>query len=388
MKHFIGYLALTLAPLLVIPVAGCGGRDSAALVARGTARLEAGDYAAAARAFKRASRLIHDSAPLSYNLGTACFHLDNLDAAEEAFEAARRIDPGHLAAAEMLARTWSRQGRHAEAIDLLLPLSDTAPREARPRLLNALALVEQRTNRIDLAVLHLIQATRLAPRYAPSYYNLGSLLADAYQLYAEATDPFELFTRLADDDDPRLERAREKLLQLKAAAPGGGGASHDRPARPAAAVQQAIREGDQHYKARKWGPAEAAFARALTADPLNFDAALRLGHARLGGGNPAAAVKAYQRAGELAPSQVEPVYLQALAAYTAGNLDQAAQILTSLAIPRWPAHAPHYQLMAYVRAAQRRIDEAMIYGRYYLELMPGTDRGLDPFRAWLDALGN
>ena len=246
MKHFIGYLALTLAPLLVIPVAGCGGRDRAALVARGTARLEAGDYAAAARAFKRASRLIHDSAPLSYNLGTACFHLDNLDAAEEAFEAARRIDPGHLAAAEMLARTWSRQGRHAEAIGLLLPLSSGAAHEDRPRLLNALALVEQRTNRIDLAVLHLIQATRLAPRYAPSYYNLGSLLADAYQLYAEATDPFELFTRLADDDDPRLERAREKLLQLKAAAPGGAGASHDRPARPAAAVQQAIREGDQH----------------------------------------------------------------------------------------------------------------------------------------------
>mgnify|MGYP000852045986 FL=1 len=60
----------------------------------------------------------------------------------------------------------------------------------------------------------------------------------------------------------------------------------------------------------------------------------------------------------------------------------------TLAIPRWPAHAPHYQLMAYVRAAQRRIDEAMIYGRYYLELMPGTDRGLDPFRAWLDALAN
>lgn len=388
MKHLIGYLALILAPLLLVPIAGCGGRDPSALVARGTARLEAGDYAAAARAFKRASRRIHDSAPLYYNLGTACFHLDNLDAAAAAFEAARRIDPGHLAAAELLARTWSRQDRHGEAIDLLRPLSATAPREDRPRILNALALVEQRTNRIDLACLHLIQAARLAPRYAPTYYNLGSILADAYQLHAEATDQFELFTRLAPDDDPRLDRARARLLQLKAAAPGGAVTAHDQPSRSAAAVQQAIREGDQHYRTRKWAQAEAAFTRALTADPLSFDAALRLGHARLGGGNPAAAVKAYQRAGELAPGRVEPVYLQALAAYTAGNPDQAAQVLTSLAIPRWPAHAPHYQLMAYVRAAQHRVVEAVIYGRYYLELTPDTGSGTAPFRAWLDSLDN
>jgi hypothetical protein len=42
--------------------------------------------------------------------------------------------------------------------------------------------------------------------------------------------------------------------------------------------------------------------------------------------------------------------------------------------------------MAYVRTAQKRIPEAVIYGQHYLDVVPAQTAGVEAFRAWLRAL--
>ena len=326
--------------LLLLP--GCG-RDSRIAVEKGRARLEAGDYPAAARALSRATRRIRDSAPLYYNLGTAYHHMGRYDAAVSAFEAALRIDPHHRASGEHLGLTLVNLKDFEAAAARLGALLPGAEKGDRPRLLNALANAEKGAGRADLACLRYIQAERAAPGYAPTYYNLGCLYQDTLQLFSEATDQFEIYIRRA----------------------------------PA----------DAHYAARQWARAEAAYARALAADYQSYDAAIRLGYARAGAGSFADAAKAFQRAGELAPGKIEPVYLQAHAAYCGRQYELAGQLLATLAIPRWPSHAASFQLMAYVRAAQKRFPEALIYGQHYLDIVTGQTPEVEKFRAWLRKLG-
>ncbi len=372
--------------LLLLP--GCGW-DSRTAVEKGRARLEAGDYPAAARAFARATRRIRDSAPLYYNLGTAYHHMGRYDAAVSAFEAALRIDPHHRASGEHLGLTLVSLKDYDTAAARLGALLPGAEKGDRPRLLNALANAEKGAGRVDLACLRYIQAERAAPGYAPTYYNLGCLYQDTFQLFAEATDQFEIYIRRAPAEDPHAAGARERLRRLRAsgvppqAAPDRGAGAR----RNSSAAQQAIREGDTHYAARQWARAEAAYAKALAADYQSYDAAIRLGYARTGAGSYADAGKAFQRAGELAPGKIEPVYLQAHAAYSGRQYELAGQLLTTLAIPRWPAYAASFQLMAYVRAAQKRLPEALVYGQHYLDIVPGQTPGVELFRAWLRNLG-
>ena len=373
--------------LLLLLLTGCG-RNGRPAVEKGRACLEAGDYPGAARALSRATRRIHDSAPLYYNLGTAYHQMGRYDAAVSAFEAALRIDPGHRASDEHLALTLIRLAAYDKAVDRLRALLPRAEKGDRPRLLNALANAEKGAGHPDLACLRYLQAARAGAGYAPTYYNLGCLYQDTYQLLAEAIDPFELYLRLAPAEDPHAAGARERLRRLKASGvqPTGAAVRNEGGRRNSAAALQAIREGDAQYAARQWARAETAYAKALTADYQSYDAAIRLGYARTGAGNFADAIKAYQRAGEIAPGKIEPIYLQAHAAYSRRGYAQAEQLLTTLAIPRWPSYAASYQLMAYVRAAQKRLPEALIYGQHYLDLVPGPTPGAGPFRTWLRTL--
>ena len=374
--------------LILIAAAGCGFRDSAALVEKGLARLEAGDPAAAARALARASRRINDSAPLYYNLGTAYYHLGKTDAAVSSLQAALRIDPAHQNAHELLAMAHIRMHQHALAATNLAALLPSVAPDTRPRVLNTLAMAERGAGRTDLACLRLLQAERLAPRYAPSYYNLGKIYQADYQLYAEATDQLEIYTRLAPEGDPHVDQAREALRRLKASSGAAAAGTQGRGnlSRNSDAAIRAIRDGDAHYRAKRWTLAEAAYTRALNADPLSYEAAIRLGHARSANGHFAEAVKAFQRAGEIAPGQRAPIDFQVRTAYSARNYEQAANLLTMLAIPKWPAHPDNYQIMAYIRFAQQRPAEARIYGEHYLAIASPRAPEFAPFRDWLSRL--
>ena len=388
MKRFLNLVTPALLFCPVLFLTGCGSRNTAVNVERGVIRLEAGDYAAAARAFSRATRQIQDSAPLFYNLGTAYFQMNRYDAAVSACEAALRIDADFTDASELLAQIYIRQQNFEGAIRQLRPLLRQIANEARPRILNTLALAERGAGSPDLACLHLNQAMGLNPRYEPTYYNLGELLFTAFQLYPEAIDQFEMYVRRAPAEEPHVAKAHELLRKLKASgATAREAAAADRqPPRNAAQALRLIAEGDTLYKGRQWTRAESAYTQALAADPTSYEAAIRLGSARTAAGNATEAIKAYQRAGEIAPTRFEPVYLQAYAAYSGRLLDQAEHVLTTLAMPRWPTQTATYELMAYIRAAQKRNEEARIYGEHYLTLAPTSAPGIPQFRTWLDTL--
>lgn len=386
MKRFLIYFRTVCLSALFLPLAGCWRRDPSALLETGDARLAAKDYAAAARYYASATRHVTDSVPLYYNLGTAYYHAGNFDAAVTAFEAALRIDPVFPPAQEFLAASFCKLQSFDKAEAILTRLAASALRSDQPRLLNALAIVRRGLGQPDLANLHLNRAMRLDPRYAPTYYNLGNLLRDSFKLYTEAVDHYELYLRLAPEGEPHVEEARDKLRRTRALGAGGIVAAAGRASIPAGPVLRALNEGDAHYQSRRWSQAAAAYERALAADLTCYDAAIRLGYARQADGKLPAAIKAFARAGEILPAKPLPLYLQAYAAYSMNDMERAAQLLTSIGMPRWPNHAANYELMAYIRASQKRYPEALLYAGTYTELAPTATTGLDRFRVWMDKI--
>lgn len=387
MKPITTFLLPLAGGLLLLVAPGCGRRAVEDLLDEGAERLRARDCKAAAHAFRQASRRIADSAPLYYNLGVACFGMGDLAGAEQAFTAALDLAPDDAPALEHLAHVHLQRQSWQEARTLFeRALARAAPAD-RPRLLNGLALAERGLGRDDIACLRLLQARRADFRHPPTLYNLGSLYRDKYQLLEEAIDLFELYLRVAPADDPHVDKARDAIRRLKTmVASRVAGDAARVPRRDIAAAARACREAETHLAARQWARAEAAYARALAADPLHYEAAIGLGRARSASGQWREAVKAYQRAAEIAPDKVEPLHMQAREAYLGGDLALAAQLLTTQVIPRWPDYAPAFQLMALVRHGQKLPAEARLYGEHYLELTPGQSPQREAFARWLETL--
>lgn len=384
-------LHLPIAPLLcglaLLLFSGCGRRAGADHYEQGLAHLQAGNCKAAVRCLKRACGRITDSAPLYYNLGTAYFGLGNMEGAAEAFAAALKIAPDDPLAQEHLAQVHLQRQSWEPARDLLTQALPRAAKADLPRLLNALSLAEQNLGRIDIACLRLLQAQRADRRHAPTLYNLASLYRDRFQLYEEAADLFELYLRLAPPADAHVAKARDAIRRLKASNTRGADAATRPPprARDAAAALRAFQEGETQRAARRWDRAAAAYGRALAADPAHYAAAFNLGCVLSAAGLPDEAIKAFQRAGEIEPAKVDPLYWQALEAYKGRNYALAAQLLANHAIPRWPNHAPSFELMALVRYAQGRSAEARLHGEESLALTPARARR-ESFAAWVRSL--
>lgn len=374
-------MAVLLSGLLVL-AGGCGGRSGSRLYRQGLAQLRGGDAAAAARTLKRASARLVDSAPLYYHLGAAYYRLENLDGAREAFAAALELDPTDTLSQEYLGQIHLQRHEWAQARERFAQAAAARTGPEAARAFTAAAVAEQGDGRLDVACLRLIQALRADPRYAPAHYNLASLCRDKFQLYGEAIDRFELFTRLVPAGDAHIAKARASMERLRALE---GGAARPPVRRDPAAAARAFQEGETLRAAHQWSRADVAYNRALAADPLHVEAAYAMGLTASSRGDPRQAGKAFQRAAELAPGRIDPLYQQARVAYDSRNYALAAQVVAEQILPRWHTHAPSIELLALARNAQRRFAEARLFGEYYLELTPGGPRRLQ-FAAWVDSL--
>ncbi len=380
-------IRLTLSLGLGLFLSGCSGRSGADLQQQGTRQLQNGNHRAAARNLRRASSRIGNSASLYYNLGTAYYHLGKLDGAAEAFQSALEIDPDDAKACEFLGCVYLERQDWPAARNFLQQALALASPDDMPRLLNSLFLAEKGEDRTDLGLLRLLRARRLNWRHAPTLYNLASLYRDAYQMYEESLDLFEMYLRLAPDADPHRDKARESIKRLKTAIPDAGEARRnlsDNRRTPAAAMS-AFRAGEAHRQAQRWDRAATEYAAALERYPRFYEAAFNRGYVLSADGKWREAIKAYQRAGEIEPQRVDPLYMQAREAYTGQDYDEAARLLAWHAIPRWPNHAPNFELMAYVCHALGKYDDARAYGEHYVVLSPASAER-QRFSEWLNAL--
>ena len=370
-----------LSPFLAL-VYGCGNGEKAA--EKGEAALREGKYASAAKSLDIAARKTQPTSHLYYNLGSAKALSGDHAGAIRAFESAESIDLTNLDAVEFRAKVLADSGDLAAAHELLDRIVDEADDLAvRVRILNAMAIVEHRLHRDDLACIRLAQIIRMDPEYAPAYYNFAHFLEEAYQLHAAALANIVKFDETAEADNPMRGKAAEFRTLVEAAdklAPV--------PARhkSTADALKLINQGTDAYARSKWTLAEETFAKALDADPESYEAASYLAATRYAARHYDAAAEAYAKAAELAPAQFDPVFMQGHIAYSLGNAARAIQILTGVAIPRWPDNPKSYEIATYALATERRYYEARVYGAIYIELSKAAGSNVSAFEKWFDSL--
>lgn len=362
---------------------GCSGWLSKRAVERGTAAMKRGDYAVAVKQFEKASKTITDSPDLYFNLGQSYLRLaqPNLDAALRNFETALSLKSSDTDCMLCIGEILLKRQRWDEAAAMYERAGQGQP---DARILTSLAQAANGAGRTDAARIYLIRALRIDRTYAPALYDLGCLYRDVYMLPAEAIEQFEVFLRTADPQDPRVPRAREKILQLRQVVGRQAlqltpGAKRD----PAAALKL-VAEGDKQRTAKLLAKAEKAYRDALAADPLCQDAAFNLALLCKAKNNQAEAMKLLLRAAGMEPMRQATLLEAAQTAIALKDYPTASRMLDRV-IANSPTFAPAYASMAVVRQYQGQKAAARVYAEQFVRLAPpGPDR--DRYEAWAKTL--
>jgi len=380
MKHTC--VALSIGPLLLVLLSGCGALSPRRAVRDGEAALKDHHYEMAIRHFNRAARRLPNDAMLHYNLATAHFHLGSFVPAEAALDQVLELDPNNLDAVELQGHIALHRGDWAKARERFTRCLDADP-TARARLLTALANVARGETRHDLARVLLLRALMADWRYAPAHYNLALLYRDHFNLVDEAIDELEIFRRTANSQDPKLAKALtvlEALRQIQQTrAPRQPVGRRDTEKAAARA-----RDGDRAAAVRNWPQAEKAYREALAADPQSFSAALGLGNALAGRGERRSALHAFSQAAVLNPGCADAFYQGALVALELKDLPEAARLLHAAAA-KWPGRSGFFALLITLRSAEGNLAGARAYGEHYLLIAPpGEQRAR--YERWLSAI--
>ena len=386
MKHFIHHLsqlgiaaAVAAAVCPVILTIGCS--RPAENLSQGLDALRSGDAKTAIRKLDRAAKKLAPSSALQYNRGAALYALGRFDEAEEAFRASLAIEPDEPQTMAYLGHTLLAKSKWDDARKVFRDALESA--DDQSDLLAAMSLADNGGGRPDIARLRLLQILLNDPRSAVAYYNLAKLYEGPLNMPTDACLHYEIFLGCAPADSPYREAAGAAIERLKAA-----GAEPSAQSRPDATLHRDLARARTEFdaaekasKARKFTEAVAAYSRALSADPLFFEAAYNQGLAYRARSDMASAIRSFQKAVDIRPGNIDALYLLAHSAYSNNDFDTASQAL-DLAIARDRRRPELFRLMSYVRANQKRYGEARDYGEYYL-LLNSNDPDKANFAQWI-----
>lgn len=382
----ISRILLLTASVPLLLATGCRPGDTAKRrFAAGFSAYRAGNYAAAAAAFREAASAQHAPAETLYLLGVSHLRQGELDAAREAFRADLRNRPGHGESLAGLGEIFYHHRQFDEALRhygqaLRAKLSTD---EARAAVHNGIALVYSAQKNAPFCRLNLLQAQRIAPRYAPTYYNLGVFYRDAYKLYEEAKDQFNLFLALAPAKDPKVETAKNKTAQLEAVIRRNAPKPPESPV-DTAAFNKLLESGSEAQAKHDYLRAIRFFQDAVKKDPRSFTAQWGLAMACKSRGKNIEALDAFRAAAGLNPTHQECYANAATLAFLLKKYDVVESVLDA-ALARSPFNAAAMKQTARLYSYQGRRAECVAYGEFYLSLLKKGE-GDPTFAKWLKSL--
>lgn len=379
-------MVLSVSGLMMILLAGCGQRSGLSAVREGTVAFREGKYEKAAIAFERAATRISGSANLYYNLGVTHLRLGNMDKAQTALKTACELDPEQASAQVCLAQiAYYRNDLPEASAYLNKALLKMKDKDERARALTTLGFIEVARQRYDYARLSFLEAIRLNKDYAPARYNLATLYRDTYGLKEEALEEFELFKRVVDSKDPHFDKAKNSITRLQLnleRTKADQGASAQRRDSPTAA--KLLNDAILLHQSKQYSKALKTYRDALLADPQTFSAAYGAGMACIKLNKSTEAIDAFKTALEINPNNQDCYVQLARLMLQVRQTAEAAKVLDR-AIARSPYNPVSYDLMARIRYAEGRFDEAWLYGCFYVSLIPATDPSRASYERWLNS---
>jgi len=368
-------------------LAGCGsGQSGQQCLSDGIEAYKARNFSESAAKLAKASELIPNSVEACTLLGSSYLQLGDLAKATDAYKEALSYKPGHGEALAGLGEIAFHEQKFDEAQRYFRQAynTDLATPESRAAVLNGIARVEYSKHNYPQYRLHLLNAQKIDSKYAPTYYNLGTLYRDQYRLFEEAIDQFSLFRVLCDKNDPYYGKAEQKIKQLE-----GMIARNARPAEKPDAASKAkadklIEMGSEALATRKYNEAIKHFKSAINSYAGSFNAQFGLGVAYTRQGLKAEALEAFQRASRLQPTH-QDCYLRAATLAIQLKRYKDAEAILNKAIARSPFSPETLKQIASLYHLQQKIPEARAYGNFYLSLLKSGSKD-ETFEKWLKSL--
>ena len=310
-------------------------------------------------------------APALYNL--ASLQRDSLKDPEEAARTFKRYikaapqDNDHVQKARDNIRRMEESGT-STATGHQPPDGVIPPPSTHANALVAKARAEMATHP-QAALASLERAVAMDPAHADALWLQAQVLTSIPDQADRARNTYELFRRRFPAD-PRV-----KLIPNSSTPPAPVGPT------PAERAREAFNEGERHRAARDWDKAEAAYTRALVAQPNHKTAALYLGYVMKSSGDLEGAVRAFSRAAKLDPRNPEPLFMKAHVHWESKDDNAAANALDKV-FSIDTNYAKAYLLMAYVRWDQGKQRAARSHMQRFVELSPPGPTA-DKAKAWL-----
>ncbi len=200
MKHFL--MSALLLAVFVPPMAHSQVADDAMSVARRAYRLQqAGDYAAAADAYRAFLKLRPNEAGAHSNLGAVLVKLSRYEEAIQEYQKAEKLLPGDPRIGMNLALAYEKSGRIREASEKFSALHAEAPQQKQITLL--LADCELRLGDYDRVIELLQPMERDDPADLATAYMLGTALIRKHRM-AEAQVLLDRILRSGDSAEARF----------------------------------------------------------------------------------------------------------------------------------------------------------------------------------------
>ena len=366
-------------------LAGCSQERPEVLERRAEEAYAAGHYAKAIAAYERLLMLSGESAITYGNLALAALAAQDTAAARAAAEkglALAKEGPQAERCQELLGMI-SEEVKEPEAAvpqyrALLAQAKDPA---VRVRVASRLARIYADQGRADGALALLLMASNEAPQDAGTLYNLGKLcVREPLLLRQAALDAFRMADRLlpagsvpARETKNWITRLEQNLERLQQVPPAAGNAR---------ACAEALKAAREAKAKKRWPAAQSAAAKAVKADPSNYEAALEWARMCVQNANRDQALKAYDAALALRSGSVEARQEAAQLAYDLKRYDVACTYLRpALVVQRKNRYLA--DLMMRILAAQKRLPEARLWGEYYLALDTSAPAA---YRKWVQSL--
>ncbi len=270
---------------LVSALAGCGPDDGSKELALGRKAYDLNDFAKAEKLLSESLERAPENVDALLLFSRTKIENGDIAAATNAAARAAAIAPDDadvkLVEAQALwhARDFERSGA------LFKSVADDAKLAPQIRAQGwaGLGVVEiARESDRHLARIAFLRAIRLDRMNAAAWYHLGLVYRDEFGYYEAALEQFEIFVRLEASASPRVQRVQRSIIpalkeQIARDTAGRSGVAK----RDSAASAAALANAESLWRKKQFKKARDAYAKAASADPLSYPAALGLAKAWL-----------------------------------------------------------------------------------------------------------
>lgn len=243
----------------------------------------------------------------AFERGERALAASKLDDAVAAYKEALAATPGYAAALNGLGSALFKQKKSAEAIAQF-----TAATEADPAFKLAwfnLGYATRKTQDFATAAKAYEKYTALDPGDADGFYGL----AESYRALGDGPKAIAAYKQYIErekrpSEQKWVDKARESIAELEAAKPVEAPVEAAAPAavtEPTGALgnqaAQKLKEGDEHWAAKRYREASFAYQDAANADPNSVEALFKLGNAYAVLGYYTQAIDRWARVQQLSP---------------------------------------------------------------------------------------